>query len=412
MKKLYSLILILSLLFTNLSFVKANSSEYTYFVVTAYYSPLPDQSVFYRWNFALETRLNWRWIAWASWREVFPWMIAAPSNYAFWTKIELDWIWVWSVEDRWWAIVAHNAPNSRWYSYDRIDIWMWHWEEWLRRALAWWKRTVRWRIVSRDTPTSIDINNFNMANQITLSNREVVRFNDSHTSIVKEEDLVDSYQKDISQDSMMEIFNRNIWPESDSDSIKKLQELFWDMWYYYWELSWNYDDIKDILIDYQLRNWIITDKSNLWAWYFGPKTRAFTREDYISIREQREALVRQQEEIEKEIRQLRETINSRVDVLINSIWEPRLTHVWNNVRILQQTLKSMWYFNTSDTAYFWPITQKALISYQLDRWIISSENESWAWVFWPNTKEKMREELVFALEQRIFRERNLLAYIR
>lgn len=142
MKKIPKILLLIVFIFTiNSNFVFAETSS-DYFIVTAYYSPLPNQNYYLKGNYEDELKLNWMWIAWASWVWVYEWMLAAPKNYAFWTKIYLEWLWIWSVEDRGGAIV-----NSwvRWYEHDRIDVWMWYWEEWLRRALYWWKRKVAWK---------------------------------------------------------------------------------------------------------------------------------------------------------------------------------------------------------------------------------------------------------------------------
>jgi hypothetical protein len=121
------------------------------FIVTAYYSALPNQKHYsysihrkrYR-TYYEELKLQWWWKVWASWKKVFSWMIAAPKNYKFWTKIYLEWIWVWVVEDRWGSIV--NAWD-KWHEFDRIDIWMWYWYEWLIRAKNWWQREVYWEIL-------------------------------------------------------------------------------------------------------------------------------------------------------------------------------------------------------------------------------------------------------------------------
>ena len=88
-----------------------------YFTVTAYYSPLPDQKYYLKWDYDAERRLNGMWIRWASGRAVFSGMIAAPKNYQFGTKVYLQWLWVWDIQDRGWAIV--NAWE-RWYKHDRL----------------------------------------------------------------------------------------------------------------------------------------------------------------------------------------------------------------------------------------------------------------------------------------------------
>jgi hypothetical protein len=215
------------------------------FIVTAYYSPLPNQNVYsydvYKKRnrtYEEEVKLQWEWKITASWLWVFSWLIAAPDNYSFWTKIKLDWIWVWNVQDRWWAIV-----NSweRWHEYDRIDVWMWYWEEWLQRAIKLWKREVNWEIVWDETLVSIE-------------------FDESPVS--KYNDLTLDAENPIKED------------------VEKLQNLFTDVWLYDWEVDWNFENIKDILIEFQIENWIIESSISHEAWYFWKKTIAVLRERY------------------------------------------------------------------------------------------------------------------------------------
>jgi hypothetical protein len=109
------------------------------FVVTAYYSPLANQSFYYKNWFEAEKILNWKWTHGASWKWVFNWMLAAPSTYQFWWKIYFPSLWVWEIADRGWAIVH---AWEREYNHARIDIRMWKWEEWLIKALTFGKRTI------------------------------------------------------------------------------------------------------------------------------------------------------------------------------------------------------------------------------------------------------------------------------
>jgi len=215
------------------------------FVVTAYYSPLPGQEKYsfnvyrnrYR-TYEEEIRLQWDWKTTASWKWVFAWLLAAPKNYDFWTKIELDWIWIWVVEDRGWAIV-----NSweRWYEYDRIDIWMGYWDEWLERAKKWWKREVKWKIVSSDTLiwVEFDVSPVSKYNKLTVDAEKP-----------KEENVV------------------------------KLQKLMSEVWLYNWTTNWNFDEIKDELISFQISNKIIDSKNSDEAWYFWEKTLAVMRKKF------------------------------------------------------------------------------------------------------------------------------------
>lgn len=208
-----------------------------YFYVTAYYSPLLGQRRYTTGSYAWDIRLNWGWTRTASGKWVFAGLLAGPRNYNYGTKIELEWIWVWSVEDRWGAIV-----NSweRGFEYDRIDIWMWHGDEWLVRALKWGKRKVKWKIVS----------------------------NEINTNVVFNESIVSSNLR------------LYVTPESNSIDIKKLQSLFSELNLYDGEIDGIYISIKKDLIDFQLKYKIVVSKYNDQAGYFWKKTIAVLQSQY------------------------------------------------------------------------------------------------------------------------------------
>jgi hypothetical protein len=214
------------------------SEEERYFQITAYYSPLPNQKKYQTGTYSWDIRLNWDGNVTASWNGMFPWLLAAPRNYAFWTKIYLEWIWVWEVGDRWGAIV-----NSweRWHEYDRLDIWTGYWDEWLARALAWGRRDIKWFIVDDDYEINIEFDESPVAKYANLT---------------------------IDADNPNE------------ESVKKLQTLFSELWLYSWEIDGDFVKIKDILINYQVENWVIASPTVSTAWYFGPKTYTTLQKNY------------------------------------------------------------------------------------------------------------------------------------
>ena len=223
----------------NILKVEEPQVEERYFYVTAYYSPLPWQKRYTTWSFAWDKRLNGNWKITASWKWVFPWLLAAPRNYKFGMKIELEWIWIWSVEDRWWAIV--NA-GERWFEHDRLDVWMWYGDEWLNRALKWGKRKIRWRIVEDEQYTTV-----------WFDESPVEKYNDLRVS-----------------------------EESNEDDIIKLQSLFTEIKLYNKEIDWNYNSIKDNLIDYQVKYNIVKSRTSEEAWYFWVKTLEVLRSQFWS----------------------------------------------------------------------------------------------------------------------------------
>ena len=321
-----------------------------FFIVTAYYSPLPNQKYYLKWNYEAEKRLNWEWIKWASGKWVFSWMLAWPKNYRFWTKIYLEWLWVWAIEDRWWAIV--NAWK-RGYWYDRIDIWVWYWDEWLRRALYWWKRKIKWKII--DSNSKITLNYNNLKSPLWVTNKLV------KTKKVK----------------------------SIKDEYYNLQDILTKLWLYNWDIDWDYLKIKEIIISYQIDKKIIKSRYSYWAWYYWPKTRKNIKQDfdlYLEKENYKNLLLEKYNQIEK-------MLLEKVNVEITQIWS---INYWNSsfgVRIFQKKLSKLWYFKEKDTAFFWDITKKSLINYQIEKNIISNSNEQWAWIFWPKTKKQLKKDL-------------------
>lgn len=209
-----------------------------YFYVTAYYSPLPGQSRYTTGSYAWDIRLNGGWKRTASGKWVFPGLLAWPRNYNFGTKIELEGIWIGAVEDRWGAIVN---SGERWFEYDRLDIWMGYGDEWLARALKWWKRKVKGKIVSNDRTVNVAFN----------------------------ESIVSAYSR------------LYVKPDSNKVDVEKLQKLFTELKLYDGEIDGKYVSIKDTLIDFQVKYKIISSKYDEQAWYFGNKTIAVLKSKYI-----------------------------------------------------------------------------------------------------------------------------------
>lgn len=115
------------------------------FLTTAYYSPLPDQSRYYLGSYEEDIAFNGRGIAGNDGTQVYPGMIAAPSDVPFGSRIELPGVGiVGTVHDRGSAIQQmEDGPM-------RIDLWMGEGEEGLARALEWGARKVKGKIYEPD----------------------------------------------------------------------------------------------------------------------------------------------------------------------------------------------------------------------------------------------------------------------
>lgn len=78
----------------------------------------------------------------------------------------------------------------------------------------------------------------------------------------------------------MSIFNRtvNVW--YSTTDIKTVQTIIKDLWYYKWSISWDYNDVFESVIDYQVARWVIATRTSDWAWNFWPATRKQAKSDY------------------------------------------------------------------------------------------------------------------------------------
>ena len=114
------------------------------FVISAYYSPLPNQRVYFRGSFEADVRLNGNGTNGADGTQVYPGMLAAPKSYPFGMKIEIPGLGVGAIHDRGGAIV--HAGERTIATHDRLDVWMGRGEAGLARALQWGVRTVHAKV--------------------------------------------------------------------------------------------------------------------------------------------------------------------------------------------------------------------------------------------------------------------------
>ncbi len=399
MKKILS-ILLLSFIIIGLYIPNSNakSESKTYFRVTAYYSPLPAQKYYIKGNYLAEKRMNWEWIRWASGKGVFSWMLAAPSKYNFWTKIYLKWLWVWEVADRGWAIVKAWERN---FKYDRIDVWVGYGDEWLRRAMYWGNRVIEWNIVENTS-------------NITLNYKEIpspiwaIPKTKQNSIYQKIKNIIKKTDFELMLEKELKIFSKKI---ENTDQTKILQEKLINLWLYDWEIDWNYDNIKNIISNYQLEKKLIKHIWDIWTWYFWPKTRKSLKNDYKKLLENQEIERQKIIKFEENIKALKQESEKKAKTILNNIWSVKFGEISHWVRELQIALKKLWYFEYKDTAIFGNKTKQALIDYQLDKKVIANVYVPWSWHFWPNTKKQILNDLAnMILWEQIQEDKNLTEY--
>ncbi len=491
-KKILSLITILALFIPNILINTANAaSNDGYFIVTAYYSPLPNQSKYIMGNYEAEVRMNGQGYRWAGWKRVFSSMLAAPWIYSFGTKIHLEWLGIWEVADRGWAIVKSGQRN---FGHDRIDLWVGHWEEGLRRAMYWGKRTIKWRVIKRWNKATVNIkripapkwataylpNNKTFTKKIVKQKNKRYPFFDywiwtksKKESIIvlqkflkkinlynwkvhwiyssqlisniysfqrknnlvknwsdinawywssktrdlvwkkykswdfsKKETLVKITKKTVKQNKisliskseikvnishtqsqkLVDIFNKKI---ENKTWVERLQRILKKLWYYKWKVSWEYSEVRGSVLEFQLKNKIIKNKSSNWAWNYWPTTRKTLKKVYIDYGNNKSKNKNLKQNINLILNKKLKSAKAR----INNLWNIKSWDISPQVRDFQKMLLTLWFFKQKDTAIFWTKTTQALIDYQLDRKIISNSKVYWAWLFWPNTRKQLIKDL-------------------
>ncbi len=353
--------------------------EESYFIVTAYYSPLPNQQYYITGNYEDEVILNGQGIAWASWKWVFSWMLAAPKSYSFGTKIYLEWLGIWSVEDRGGAIVP---AGQRWYSHDRIDVWMWFGDEWLRRAMYWGKRKVKGNIVSNISATNLDYNTVPAPTWAVPKVTKIYGKTVTALQAIAPEEI--------------DIFSVSLWKWSDTKLVSKLQEILEVLWYLDKDsyALWEYDTATiDSIYNLQIETQILNTHTDAWAGSYGPKTRKELQNIYETYREEEE----KKEAYIENYKKLQGEAKAQSETIIESLWNISYGDISTQVREFQKIMSQLWYFDYKDTAIFWVKTQNSLIHYQTQNNIISDSDAQWAGIFWPQTRIQLEQDIASML---------------
>jgi hypothetical protein len=385
MKKIITLIIILiTIIWICIPDSIAKSNNKRYFRVTAYYSPLPNQKYYLKWNYWSEIKMNWKGIRWASGKKVFSGMLAWPSKYKFWTKIYLKWLWIWEIADRGWAIVEAGKRN---FKYDRIDLWCGYWDEGLRRALYWWNRVIKWEVVSKKSKITINYKKIPAPYWTTYKLKLQKKF---FPKKVKKQKT----KFEIFLEKELNFFNSKL---KDTKDTKQLQEILSDLWMYKWKIDWDYNSIKNIILNYQLEKKLIKNKFERWAWYFGPKTRASLKKEFKSYLIKQEEKRKKEEAFEQKLNKIKKWKLIQAQKEIKNLAYLKKWDISQDVRTLQKILKKIWYFDYKDTAIFWKKTYLSLIDYQLDKKIIANTYEPGTWIFWPNTKKQLIKDYAYIL---------------
>jgi len=224
------------------------------FVISGYYSPLPDQEKYATGSYASDIYLNGNGTHGADGTPVYPGMIACPrtrtlsdgstAGYDFGTKFYIPGIGLTTCHDVGGAIVI---AGERGYAHDRLDIWFGYGDEGLQRALNWGKRTV-----------------------------DVMVYGVNPT--LKDEVYFDAYLaiEDFVQATVLSPlhFGQDIYYGTESEDVSELVNYLIEWGYYDGEPTSLYGaGVAQSIYNFQSDFEIVNDPSEMGAGHFGIKTR-------------------------------------------------------------------------------------------------------------------------------------------
>ncbi len=406
------------------------------FVVTAYYSPLPNQCCYFRGNYEDEISFNGNGTNGADGTPVYAGMIAAPETYEYGTRIDLPGLGVGAVHDRGGRIVEWGNDLHR------IDLWMGTGEQGLARALAWGARRVTgtvYPIGSEAMPSehfSVDsipsdttllaslpkIDTSELLLQAEFGNKEYsvrvlqsvlkdlgyfkvevnAQYGEATQQALKDflssEGLVgDGAKVDVSAAAALSIAT-SIKPENLPDivegldrgvtgnDVRQLQKLLRFLGFYRGRTDGLFDaHLRESVVAFQMKHGIVAHALDTYAGRIGPATKAaILRAWKTKIIAMKFPVVAAKMHLVARVKE--EGLSSKVLSLRDHGKE---------VSALQAFLHTTGYLSAKDvTGTFGSHTQAALLKYQLETKIIASAMAHGAGIFGPATKTAAMKEMV------------------
>lgn len=404
------------------------------FLVTAYYSPLPDQCCYARGGYEEDIVFNGEGIRGADGTGVYPGMIAAPPTYPFGTVIELPSINViGTVHDRGGRIVEWNTDIHR------IDLWMGYGEEGLARAMTWGARTVegivhpahvapteRFRLEEFEADKSMiamlatpsvsflipEVEEGYTTNGVRrlqealaelglLTARPNAHFGPSTRAalqtFLREYDLEGDGSSLSTEASAALSAARTIKEENlpilaeglsigmAGDEVRQAKKLLRYLGFYAGRTDDAFDDsLQRAVLSFQIAHGVVPSESTPGAGRIGPSTRAGILKAW-----KKKVVLMKAEKLakEEEVRTL---------ALRTSVPSTHLSRGdrGEEVRKLQNFLISQHYLPASDnTGHFGSRTEAALMAYQMDREIIDGKSERGAGIFGPMTMRVVTDHI-------------------
>ena len=409
-------------------------------MITAYYSPLPDQCCYVKGSFEADKILNGNGTHGADGTPVYSGMLAAPKSYLFGTRVSIPGLGVLEVHDRGGAIVEQEDTH-------RLDVWVGHGEEGLARALAFGVKRVtatvyppsaekpaeNFAMTSLAAPMGV-LRAFQTTEPTLLSVKPKAGQKGPSVTYLQEqlqkagylrvaptgffgpttEEALGAFQKDVGitvataevttetsaylqatleRQEAKEPLAATIDRSSPAAHIASLQRTMRFLGYYDGRTDGKYSKtLFDAILAFQQEKKLVGDEHSPGAGRIGPKTRGELMTLWRRVHVQKRA----EEILARE--KVRELLAKRDDVPTQFLGKGEKG---NDVKTLQRFLVRKGFLDAkSVTGLFGAATEEALRAYQLHAEVIKSPSDTGAGYFGPATLASVRsdaERLLYSL---------------
>jgi peptidoglycan hydrolase-like protein with peptidoglycan-binding domain/3D (Asp-Asp-Asp) domain-containing protein len=331
------------------------------FLISAYYSPIPNQNKYVTGSYSGDVRLNGDGVKAADGTVVYPGMVAAPKTYPFGTKMLISGIGTVAVHDRGGAIVLSGERGN---SHDRLDVWMGYGDAGLTRALKWGKRSVEVTVYGIDDSIVEKVDLAGYSNNEKNANTHIISFDPPSASDSSSSNHV---QITASTDAQTVNLASTVAFGSSSADIAKVQTTLKRMNYYHGDITSVYDQAtRDAVTQFQVAERIVASENDFGAGYLGPKTMKVLA-DKLDVPTANAASV-------------------KVDVMQTFTQDLKLGDSGDDVRLLQQELKNIHLLGIDPSGFYGDVTQHAVYKFQQINQLVIDESSDGAGILGPSTR--------------------------
>ncbi len=360
---------------TNVLAAPIETGQTRTFVVSAYYSPLPNQDKYVWGSYEADKRMNGEGIRGSDFTKVYPGMIAAPSSYRFGTKIKIPGFGIGAVHDRGGRIIEWDDTH-------RIDLWMGYGDDGRKRALQWGMKTVTGTIMPANTKETVQMNFMSKASQMKVAS--------SHTTTTTQSNNTEK--------------SKTLYLGDKGESVRNLQQFLIRQNVLHVNATGYYGEkTKEAVYQFQLKKNIVTNKNQTGAGVFGPTTRKHAEKVWTQTvtKKANKIIVASNNTSTTSVQKQAVSIHTISDT--SEPYNPDYAVIKPNLQLgdkgeavkrLQLVLKGMNFYRHNPTGLYDENTVNAVYAYQTTNNIVSNKSQTGAGRFGPQTYSSMVNTLL------------------